>query len=232
MAARAYAEVAQLLLERFTVEQYPPGTRLPAERQLADELGVSRPTLREALAALELQGVVSTYLGAGTYVNELPHDLSKGNGFAPTADASPAEVLQARTLIEPGVVRLAAANWDRQTLAAIARPLTQVERAAERGSSTHPTVEDREFHAAIVNATGNAVLVGLLQPMWSMMSGALWKRLKERRWDAPQTALVAREHREIYDAIKRRDADLASFAMEKHIRGVATELFSDSDDGR
>ncbi|MBS1884710.1 MAG: winged helix-turn-helix transcriptional regulator, partial [Actinobacteria bacterium] len=70
MPKRAYIDVAALLRERVEDGQYPPGSRLPAERQLAEELGVSRPTVREALAAMELMGVVDTHAGAGTFVRE------------------------------------------------------------------------------------------------------------------------------------------------------------------
>jgi DNA-binding FadR family transcriptional regulator len=227
MATKAYVDVAERLLERLRRDKLRPGTRLPAERQLAEQLSVSRPTIREALAALELMGVVDTHVGSGTFVRSLDaldEDQRQG-ARAPAADASPSELLQARLLIEPAVVRLAATAWDRRALAAVARPLTKLERAAAAGSEKHPTEEDRQFHAAIAAAAGNAVLIELLQPLWLMMSQSLWRRLKARGWTADNTRRVALEHRQIYDAIRARDGDLAAFQMEKHIRGVITELF-------
>jgi DNA-binding FadR family transcriptional regulator len=227
MPTRAYVDIADLLLQRLRNGDYAPGSRLPSERQLAEELGISRPTVREALAALELKGVVDTHLGAGTYVREL--DATDGDAMRTgPADASPYELLQTRLLIEPGATRLAAANWERQTLAAIARPLRNVERAAEAESSAHPTTEDRQFHTAIARATGNQVLIGLLAPLWAMMSQSLWRALKERGWTSEHTHSVAVEHREIYEAIRSRDGDLAAFMMEKHIRGVISSLFLES----
>lgn len=228
MTTRAYADVAQLLLERMRLAHYAPGSRLPAERQLAEELGVSRPTVREALAALELMGVVDTHVGAGTFVRELAGDEEIAGHTPAPGDSSPSEVLQARLLIEPGTARLAAQQWDRQTLAAIARPLRNLERAAENRSSEHPTKEDRQFHAAIARATGNEVLITLLSPLWAMMSESLWRNLKERGWTASHTSNVATEHREIYEAIRSRDGDLTSFTMEKHIRGVIASLYQDA----
>lgn len=226
MPKRAYIDVAQLLRERVDAGSYPPGSRLPAERQLADELGVSRPTVREALAALELMGVVDTHANAGTFVREKGIESENGGARASAPDASPSQILQVRLLIEPGTARLAAANWDRQSLAAIARPLHKVERAAESASSAHPTKEDRQFHAAIAHATGNEVLIAILGPLWEMMSQNLWRSLKEQGWGAVNTQAVADEHREIYEAIRSRDGDLASFTMEKHIRGVIDSLFT------
>jgi DNA-binding FadR family transcriptional regulator len=225
MAVRAYVDVAQLLLERLRSGEFVPGDKLPAERQLAEELGVSRPTVREALAALELMDVVDTHVGSGTFVREVP----ASDGFeeqTAAADASPSEILRVRLLIEPGVARLAAVTWERQSLAAIARPLRKVERAAEAGSVAHPTTEDRQFHTAIAWATGNQVLIGLLEPLWAMMSQSLWRSLKQRDWTAAHSQRVAVEHRDIYDAIQSRDQELSSFAMEQHIRGVIKELFS------
>lgn len=224
---RAYADVVELLLDRLRAREWPPNTRLPAERQLAEELGVSRPTVREALAALELMGVVDTHVGAGTFVLELPSDAA-APAASPPSDASPSEILQVRLLIEPGTARLAAQNWDRQSLAAIQRPLRTLERAAEACSSTHPTKEDRKFHHAIAAAAGNSVIDTLLAPLWSMMSQSLWRTLKERGWTAEHTARVAVEHREIFDAIKSRDGDFASFTMEKHIRGVISDLYREA----
>ncbi|WCB93407.1 hypothetical protein DSM104299_02120 [Baekduia alba] len=227
LPTRAYVDVAQLLLQRLRTAEFPPGSRLPAERQLAEELGVSRPTIREALAALELMGVVDTHVGAGTFVREIPPDDPARPSAATSPDASPSEVLQVRLLVEPSAARLAARNWDRQSLAAIQRPVRQLERAAEAGSDEHPTKEDRQFHTAITAAAGNTVLDTLLGPLWAMMSQSLWRNLKERGWTAAHTAQVAAEHREIFEAIRSRDVELAGFMMEKHIRGVITDLFRD-----
>jgi GntR family transcriptional regulator, uxu operon transcriptional repressor len=228
---RAYVDVLELLLERLRGSWYPPGSRLPAERALADELGVSRPTVREALAALELMGVVDTHVGAGTYVREPAGDGPIAGGETEFG-ASPSEVLQVRLMLEPSTARLAAANWDRQSLGAIARPLRNLQRLAEAQSSTHPTKEDRQFHTAIARATHNTMLIGLLGPLWEAMSESLWRALKSRGWTAAHTAGVAREHAEIYEAIRSRDGDLASFQMEKHIRGVIASLYESGDGDR
>ncbi|MBS1860283.1 MAG: FadR family transcriptional regulator [Actinobacteria bacterium] len=226
MPKRAYIDVAALLRERVEDGQYPPGSRLPAERQLAEELGVSRPTVREALAAMELMGVVDTHAGAGTFVREKGVEADGAGAAIRAPDASPSEILQVRLLIEPGTTRLATVNWDRQSLAAIARPLHALERAAEARSAAHPTKEDRQFHAAIAQASGNDVLTSILSPLWETMSQSLWRSLKEKGWSAANTEAVAREHREIYEAIRGRDPDLAGFTMEKHIRGVIESLFA------
>jgi GntR family transcriptional regulator, transcriptional repressor for pyruvate dehydrogenase complex len=217
---RAYTDVTTLILERLRAGEWPAGTRLPAERQLAQDLGVSRPTVREALAALELAGVVETRVGVGSYATDRVDD-----GAPPRADASPAEILETRILLEPRVARLAAERWSRRSLAAIRRPVVQLERDAAAGSGRHPGDLDRQFHAAVAGAAGNAVLARIAGPMWELMTETLWRRLKERSWDAAHTARVAAEHRDIVDAIAVRDRDLAEFLMEAHLRRVVGELF-------
>ena len=217
---RAYADAANRILERLRAERVAPGARLPAERQLAEELGVSRATVREALAALELMGVVETHAGAGSFVRG-------GPGLADEAravDTSPLETITARLVVEPQLARLAARGWQRRSLAAIARPLRALEREAAAGSDRHPSELDRQFHAAIATASGNSVLNRMAEPLWELMQETLWRRLKERSWSARQTTLVARDHRRIYDAIRARDDDLAAFEMEAHLRRVLEEL--------
>ncbi len=199
VARKAYADVvAAQMLERVRERRYPVGGRLPSERELSEELGVSRPTVREALAALELMGAVSTHVGAGTYVV----GAANGEPVVRTADASPFEILQFRLLLEPQIARVAARRWDRRTLAAITRPLRALEREAEVGSAEHPTLQDRQFHAAIAGATVNTVLIELSASLWELMSQTLWRRLKEREWTAAHTARVAEEHRKIFEAIR------------------------------
>jgi len=163
---RAYHEVARTLIEQLRAENAHPGTRLPAERELAERLDVSRLTVREALVALELRGVVETHVGSGTFVADLnapATDLGDGRTGV-IVDASPSDILRARMAIAPGLARLAAITRDRGALAAIARPVHQVEKMALVGSTEHPGREDRRFHAAVAEATGNPVLARLAGP--------------------------------------------------------------------
>jgi DNA-binding FadR family transcriptional regulator len=223
MVVRAYNDASRELLARIEGGRYAVGSRLPSERELADDLGVSRPTLREALAALELAGIIDTHVGAGSYVARTSDRLA-----ASLTDASPAEMLAARLVLEPQLARVAARRHDRDSLAAIARPLRALDRLVASGDGAHPATPDRRFHAAIAQATGNAVLEAVAAPLWELMEQALWNRIKERDWSIERSCRVAVEHRRIYEAIRARDQELAAFEMERHLREVQAELFAEA----
>jgi DNA-binding FadR family transcriptional regulator len=225
MVARAYTDVSHELLRRVEDCRYAVGSRLPSERDLAEDLGVSRPTVREALAALELAGIIETHVGAGSYVAR-----RSGNLVASLTDASPVEIIAARVVLEPQLARAAARWHDRDSLAAIARPLRALDRLVASGDSAHPASADRRFHAAIAHASGNTVLEAVAAPIWELMEQALWNRIKEREWTSERSRRVAGEHRRIFEAIRARDPDLAAFEMERHLRAVQSELFAEDAD--
>jgi DNA-binding FadR family transcriptional regulator len=216
--------VAGLLLARIREEGLTPGTRLPAERQLAEEFGVSRPTIREALAALGVTGVLETRVGAGTFVT------AAGAEAEPEyLGASPYDILDGRLLVEPGLARLAAVRRDRAGLLAVERALRDCEAEADAGLEEVPTESDRSFHLAITRAAENEVLMHVAMPLWDAMSQTLWRRFKEQTWNAEQTRQIAIEHRRVYEPIRDRDPDRAEFEMESHIRRVQRDLFEASE---
>lgn len=217
---RAYAGIANRILEQAREAGLGPGARLPPERQLAEELNVSRTTVREALAALEIVGAVETRVGAGTFV------VASANfeWDAWAAEASPVETLEARLLIEPRLAQLAARRWDRKTLAAIKRTIDELNRLAKIRPPERPTTLDREFHAAIATAAGNSVLAAVVTPLRDLMSGAVWLASKDRPWTAELMQRLVHEHTRIFEAVRARDGERAAFEMETHLRRVQAEI--------
>jgi len=221
---RAYAEIANRILEQLRTDGLGPGTRLPPERQLAEELNVSRTTVREALAVLEIMGAVETRVGAGTFVIASP-DLEWDTW---ASDADPSETLEARLLIEPRLAQLAARRWDRKSLAAIKRSLDELARVAATPAPQRPTTLDREFHAAIANAAGNNVLAALVAPLRELMSGAIWQAARGKPWTVEHMTKLLHEHTCIYQAISDRDEEQAAFQMETHLRRIQSQIFGDA----
>lgn len=222
-APRAYEPVAHELLVLILGGHLAVGDRLPSERQLAARFGVSRTTVREALAALEARGLVVTRVGSGTFVAERePSDQDEVS-----SDDSPSEVMEARLVLEVAIARLAAR---RAPLApdALERVRATVE-ALERTATPEvlPDGLDRDFHRSIAQLTGNEYLASLVEPLWHTIEQALYTTLRKRNWTLEHTERTAKEHRAIYEALRAGDVELAAFATERHLRGLMAVLFED-----
>lgn len=220
---RAYEPVAHELLVLIRSGHFAPGDRLPSERQLAARFGVSRPTVREALSALESRGLVETRMGSGTFVAE----RNGGETLPVSSDDSPTEVMETRLVIEVAVARLAA-----RRAVASGEALEQVRVAVEALERTAhpedlPDELDRDFHRAVAALTGNEYLLGLLEPMWDTLGQALYTTMRQRAWTAELTRATAREHRAIYEALRAGDPELSAFAMERHLRALMAALFEE-----
>ena len=223
---RLYRQIADQIAELIQGGEYGPGQRLPPERDLAKQLGVSRPSVREALIALEVEGFVEVRMGSGVYVT----DRRAGQGAArASGDSGPFELIRARWVIESECAALAAKNATKAQVKAIEEALDEMEAARDQGSV--PLESDRTFHLRIAEATGNSALVLVVQTLWDQRTGPLFLRL-EHHYDTPALWTVAiKEHRDIVAAIARRDAAGARSAMRRHMDHAA-KRFSTSWDKR
>jgi len=215
---RLYRVVSARIEELIREEHIQPGERLPAERDLATKLGVSRTSLREALIALELGGVVEVRGGSGVYVSEQATPKAEG----PAAGPGPFEVLAARRMIEVEVAALAAKNATDAAIDAILVAVEQMEQHHENRSDSETA--DRNFHLAIARATGNSAMTGVVEYLWAQR-GSLWHKLKEhfQTEELRQQSLL--DHRNILTAIASHDVAGARTAMRAHLDRV-TRTFS------
>jgi len=215
---RLYRVVSSKIEELIRAENIRPGERLPAERELAIKLGVSRTSLREALIALELGGTVEVRGGSGVYVSE----QAKPQAAVPTAGPGPFEVLAARRLIEVEVAAMAAKHASDANIDAILIAVMAMEQHHEDRSGNESA--DRDFHLAIARATGNSAMVGVIEYLWSQR-GSLWHKLKEhfQTEELRQQTLI--DHRNIFAAIASHDVAGARTAMRAHLDRV-TRTFS------
>jgi GntR family transcriptional repressor for pyruvate dehydrogenase complex len=211
---RLYRQIADQIRSLIVSHEYAVGSRLPPERDLAKQLGVSRPSVREALIALEVEGLVDVRVGSGIYVLG-----SRGNGDAgePVAVAmGPFELLRARRVIEGECAALSAKAARRPQIAAIEEALRAMQHA-EDGNKQPPLAEDRLFHLRIAEGTGNGALVAVVKMLWEERMGPLFKRLGHH-YDNPSTwDAAAAEHRDVVDAISRRDPEGARRSMHHHL---------------
>jgi DNA-binding FadR family transcriptional regulator len=209
---RLYRQIADQIRALVKTGEFVPGSRLPPERDLARDLGVSRPSVREALIALEIEGLVEVRIGSGIYVRSVP------NGHArDTADAlaGPFELLRARYVIEAECAAIAARSAKRAHLRAMGAALDEMEHELSAGGVPLPA--DRQFHLRIAEATGNGALVHVIRLLWDERGGELFKRLEDH-YDSPQLWQSAiAEHRMVLKSIAARDADAARAAMQRHL---------------
>ena len=211
---RLYRQIAEQIRTLIRSGEFKPGARLPPERDLARQLGVSRPSVREALIALEVEGLVEVRIGSGIYVMGAPRDPVTAEGEQPAA--GPFELLRARYVIESECAALAAKSAKKAQLAAIEEAFEEMQ-VHMRQQREPPLEADRLFHLRIAEGTGNGALVAVVKMLWEERTGPLYQQL-EHHYDSPElwSAALA-EHRAIVQAILGRDPEAARAAMQRHL---------------
>jgi GntR family uxuAB operon transcriptional repressor len=216
------------------------GTRLPTERQLAVDLGVSRSAIRHAMAMLQAEGRVSREVGRGTFLRgpavagpadtrasvpapvvapaEVPDAPA---GLAESGDYAPADVMAVRRLFEPTAMSLVVAWATARDFAEMDRCLRGGERAADHDEFE---VWDAALHRSIIAATRSPLLIRLYAEVERARHGRVWGDLKRRSASAARRDEYRRDHEEIVTALRLRDADRATAAMRAHLARVSRHL--------
>jgi DNA-binding FadR family transcriptional regulator len=214
---RLYRRIAEQIARLIRRGEYKPGARLPPERDLARLLEVSRPSVREALIALEVEGYVEVRVGSGVYVT---HRRPAARGADPLpADSGPFELITARRLLESECAALAARQASPAQLRRMKAALTAMER--DRRRAVMPLDNDRLFHLEIAEGSGNSALALAVRTLWDQRTGPLFLQL-EHHFDTPDLweAAIA-EHNAVMSAIESHDASGARAAMRRHMDAAA-----------
>lgn len=229
---RLYQKIGLQLKDRIVAGHYQVGERLPAERDIAEDLDVSRTVVREALIMLELQGIVEVRKGSGIYV--LPPNSGTDQEEELDAEdaliAGPFEMLQARQIIESQIAAFAAAQITKNDIL----ELMEISRQARNEDRYQDSEWDQKFHIQIAKATQNAVLVYLVEKLWHERSkNPLWQKLHDRIDNRQSLDSWCDDHEVILKALMRRDSDGAKQAMWQHLENTKEMLFkaSNIDDG-
>jgi DNA-binding FadR family transcriptional regulator len=212
---RLYRQIAEQLRALISKDEFKPGERLPAERDLAKQMGVSRPSVREALIALEVEGWVEVRTGSGVFVLDRGGQRPIETRKVPENEWGPLEIIRARRVIEGEIAALAAQHARRKDITAIGDAIAMMREDTERGIA--PTLGDRAFHTAIAEAAGNAVLVDTVRTFWDARRGPLFERLGDYFENVPSWRTAIGEHETILDAIRAHDAEAARDAMHAHM---------------
>jgi GntR family transcriptional repressor for pyruvate dehydrogenase complex len=211
---KLYQRVAASITAAIEAGRWSPGTRLPGERDLAEEYGVSRPTIREAMIALEMKGWIEARHGSGLYVTLRDHGTGQRED-ALNFDVGAFDLTEARILFEGEAVALAAVSITDEQLD---------EMAADDSNEPSVMDADHRFHLAIANATGNAAIRSVIEYLWELrtrspLAANMFARAK-RGGITPRVE----EHRPIVAALRARDPHAARTAMRRHLRGVVDDL--------
>jgi DNA-binding FadR family transcriptional regulator len=203
-------------------QNLPENTRLPAERELVEILGVSRGELRKSLAVLEKEGELWRHVGKGTFVGGRPIDLP--TSIAAIADrTNPAEVMRTRFLIEPEIAREAALNATRDDIDDMKLCLTG---AANAESWRQYEYWDNRLHRTIAQATHNALLLALFDKLNGVRRAVVWSRRRDDAGRPPSTHHSFAEHEAVVQAIVERDHNEAAIRMRQHLSTVQHNLLA------
>jgi len=217
---RLYRNVLDKMLKLVDSGEFPVGGRLPPERELAERFEVSRPTIREAIIALEALNRVKVKTGSGIYVLE-QHSLASGN----QDHISPFELTESRALIEGEAAALAASHITDEQLAELEASLYEMAVENDQGNLASGDA-DEKFHRIISEATRNTMLVTLIEHMWHVRNHApqvfrAYKAICEQDGERR-----VEEHREIFEALKARDPKAARSAMHEHFARILNKLIA------
>ncbi|MFC6647496.1 FadR/GntR family transcriptional regulator [Granulicella cerasi] len=215
---RRYQEIAARISRYIAENGLQPGDRLPGEIDLAKVCGVSRPTIREAMVALEIAGELEIRSGSGAYVRKNVNPMSLVLDSGP----GPFELLRARILIEGEIAADAA-------LYASAADLERVELALREmrelvAGKINAQANDRAFHVAIGEAAKNSVLASIVDGLWAGMFSPMYHRLSQRARMEGYQAEALRDHEDIFAAIQARNPNDARKAMRRHLQNVEQHL--------
>ena len=212
---RLYMKVAEQLRALIETNVIKPGDRLPSERELAEQLGVSRPTVREAMIALEISGIIEIRSGSGIYAIG---GKSNSNLKLNDSGIGPFEILETRLLLESEACALAAARITDAQLAELKTCLDEMIEEEKRPDASEKS--DQRFHEIIAESCQNSAIESIIRWLWqlrveSMLSTAFLERIRQEGIH-PSIS----EHKAIYDALAKRDPIRARDAMRRHIESA------------
>lgn len=209
---RLYIKIAEQLRGLIENDIYKPGDRFPAERALAEKLGVSRPTIREAMIALELSGIIEIRTGSGIYVSDkrhvtIPRMTDKGIG--------PFEILEMRYILEPEICALAATKITDKQIVELHELIKEMEEEEKLPDATEKA--DCKFHLLIAEASQNSALYESVKWLWDLRSKSVLSNSFFQTIRKEGVHPSIEDHKKIALALSQRNAERASLAMKNHI---------------
>ncbi|MDJ0638480.1 MAG: FadR/GntR family transcriptional regulator [Paracoccaceae bacterium] len=204
--------------------KFAPGDRLPSERDLMVQLGMTRTTLRKALDSLEHEGRIWRHVGKGTFIASQSGAARPGRLTELSAQVSPVHMMRARLALEPAIAREAAINASE---AAVKKVLAARDSAFEALDWDTYEAEDDHFHRTIAEATGNVLLLELFDQLNQVRRAVAWNSVVRHSTRPPRDHTSFGEHDRIAEAIAARNPGDAHAAMRDHLGSVSSRLFGE-----
>lgn len=213
---RLYLQIAEKLRKLIAQPEFAPHGRLPPERALAETLGVSRPSVREALVALELEGLVEIRMGSGVYLCATPPVQSDAALSQAELGDSLLDIMGARCVIEGAIAASVAPFCKPKDLKMLRAIYDEMAREVEAGRI--PVASDRAFHLAIAQMSGNEVLVRTVSSLFDARHSPLSEKLRGHFENETTWRAVPDEHLVILEALESHDSIQAQAAMQRHLK--------------
>jgi DNA-binding FadR family transcriptional regulator len=213
------AIAAEQIVEAIHRGDFPVGSRLPSEFELAEQMGVSRPSIREALSALQANSIIESRPGSGNYVLRAPSSLDESNALhLIESETGCLEVMEAREALEPPVAALAATKADPSALEQLEQTLDLMRQNAARNNFDAYFEADKTFHRELAAAAGNSLVSAALAPLINTMDQTVYREFTRHYYlkNVSDLQHVVDLHQEILDAIQKEDSVTAYAKMVEH----------------
>lgn len=223
-AQKVYVIASNNIFAQIKAGVWPPGTRLPPERELSDMLGISRSSVRQALSTLEAIGVLYSKRGVGHFVKEGAATVKSNDIFSSLIkQGDPQELLEARRIVEPEIARLSAIYRDSEDLTRLYTIIDEMKSKERSGDFGKYLDVDFNFHLALAYATHNPVIIDIEKIIVERMKAPPWQTATYTI--VPKTLSTNRnEHLEILEAVASRKPKDARSAMIRHLSSIAKNL--------
>lgn len=224
---RAYTAIVDEIQRSIARGDLTPGEKLPTERVLSQELGVSRSSVREALTALEVMGVIESRRGSGNFVMARPPNESFEVQMATLiSEGGPLEILEARRLIEPGLAGLAAERRTGEDQEDMRLALQVMRKALANEEVSNSWESDWGFHLATARAAKNPLIESVFEVLTHGMDGPLWQEMRKKNFQAAMSRAehYLSDHHAIYRYVTAGDGARARQAMEVHLERIWLDL--------
>ncbi len=214
---RLFWDIYEKIASAIQSKELVAGQRLPSERELAETFNVSRPTIREAIIALEVKELVEVKTGSGVYIS------NKANTLCHTKQVNPFELTQTRALIEGEIAACAASSINKTELDQLAQTLVDMQ------TNSKVRQADREFHQIIASATHNNAMIQAVESLWKLRSEQTNNTNESDDICINEKQKTIEEHKNILTALKLGDANKSRQAMHLHFNRMINQLFDESE---